>query len=447
MFSYAFCTDLSILPRCFNCFNTLSTAPVRPAVNATSCTPLAYGSGRWEYRPRTNATALVHPEDAVEMAGFGGCASSREFYWHLGSDNGEQWDRFPVVGSWRWGWGEEGGCGEGGEYGLRSLYEEKHKRELVRELVENGGWLLIGDSITEGHFFSLSCLLYPHVVATPDYVKNPYFDRAWPQHMYLNPESPVAELVEFPEGFNISETPLVTFRRVDLLLSTEELEELHRRSYGNSSLFSDEAVWTLSPSTYISDLFLLPLPHANYATLVVSTAGHWTTSMFSAYATDSDSDSGGIHALIAFFREAMLFWSDSTQSLLSHDPTGGVLLPTGARAKRHVLVRAYLPGHEDCHDHRRPWDEIQPMKWGWYNWAHIAEFNRVFEDVVADQAYPDIHYLGIDRPARLRPDAHATGDCLHIIAGAGVLEGWSEYIWHYSTWFLRGGEVQGEGGI
>ncbi|KAJ3851678.1 hypothetical protein EV368DRAFT_83283 [Lentinula lateritia] len=134
-------------------------------LTATSCTPSAYTSGSWRYRPHTNATALVHPEDALEMAGFRGCASSREFYWHLGSDNGEMWDRFPVVGSWRWGWGDgsegeeeeggvgegeggegEGGCGEGGEYGFRSLYEEKNKREFVKDLVKNSGWLLIGDS-------------------------------------------------------------------------------------------------------------------------------------------------------------------------------------------------------------------------------------------------------------------------------------------------------------
>ncbi|KAJ3859172.1 hypothetical protein EV359DRAFT_51264 [Lentinula novae-zelandiae] len=413
-------TDISIR---YKSWTKSKTSKAR--LNATSCTPWVYGSGKWEYRAHTNATALVHPEDALEMAGFEGCASSREFYWHLGSDNGEMWDRFPVVGSWRWGWGDEGGCGEGEEY----------KREFVKDLVENGGWLLIGDSITEGHFFSLSCLLYPHVLATPDYVKNPYFDRAWPQNMYLNPESPVAELVEFPEGFNISETPLVTFRRVDLLLSIDELEDLHRRKHpkydANFTLFSEEAVWTLSPKTYVSELFLLPLPYGNYANLIVSTAGHWTTSMFSGYPS--------IDRLLTFFRESIQFWANHTQSLLSHDPTGGVLLPNGHHAKRHVLVRAYLPGHEDCHDHRRPWDEIQPMKWNWYNWGNIGEFNRVFEHVVAGEAYPDIHYLAIDRPARLRPDAHATGDCLHIIAGAGVLEGWSEYISHYSTWFLRGG--------
>ncbi|KAH7869195.1 uncharacterized protein C8R40DRAFT_1155648, partial [Lentinula edodes] len=367
------------------------------------------------------------------MAGFEGCASSREFYWHLGSDNGEMWDRFPVVSSWRWG-----------------LYDEKNKRQFVRDLVQNGGWLLIGDSITEGHFFSISCLLYPHVLATPDYVQNPYFDRAWPQHMYLNPSSPVLPTLQYPPGFNISTTPLITFRRVDLLLSTSELEILHREKHpemyeedgvgNNFTLFSDEAVWSLSPSTYIENLFLLPPPYGNYANLIVSTAGHWTTSMFSGYAS--------IDGLISFFAEAMHAWATHTQLALDDDYDSG-----GQKKNRNVLVRAYLPGHEDCHTHRAPAAQIPPMKWGWYNWGSIPEFNRVFEDILASPSYPttpssfpnipsypNIHYLPIDRPARLRPDAHATGDCLHIIAGAGVLEGWTEYVWHYTTWFLGGGE-------
>ncbi|KAJ3876025.1 hypothetical protein F5051DRAFT_412842 [Lentinula edodes] len=259
--------------------------------------------------------------------------------------------------------------------------------------------------------------------------------------MYLNPSSPVLPTLRFPMGFNISTTPLITFRRVDLLLSTSELEILHREKHpeayddGNFTLFSDEAVWTLSPTTYIEDLFLLPLPYGNYANLIVSTAGHWTTTMFSGYAT--------IDGLIAFFAEAMHVWATHTQLALtlSHDSDSG-----GQKKNRNVLVRAYLPGHEDCHAHRSPTAQIPPMKWGWYNWGSIPEFNRVFEDILASPSFPttpsfpNIHFLPIDRPARLRPDAHATGDCLHIIAGAGVLEGWTEYVWHYTTWFLGGGE-------
>ena len=41
-------------------------------------------------------------EDVVEFAGFEGCASSREYYWHLAVDNEAQWDRFPDAFSYLW---------------------------------------------------------------------------------------------------------------------------------------------------------------------------------------------------------------------------------------------------------------------------------------------------------------------------------------------------------
>ncbi|KAJ3725633.1 hypothetical protein DFJ43DRAFT_1002488 [Lentinula guzmanii] len=420
-----------------------SASKIRPS---TSCTPSAYSSGKWVYSPRTtNKTRIEDPKgDALEFAGFEGCASSREFLWHLASDNEAQWDRFPGASSWKWDLSQTNGCENSESYGIRELEREENKRLFVTDLVQNGGWLVLGDSITEGHFFSISCSLYPHVIATPDYIKNPYFDRAWPQNLYLNPDSPLVNQINYPEGFNISETPLVTFRRIDLLLSLEELEVLHEQKHSQSAdftLFSNEAIWTMSPSTYVSDIFLSTLPKANYANLIVSTAGHWTTTMFSGYSDETDNEGvqhhgDGIDGLINFFGEAMEYWADHVQNAINHDQKG-VVLASGGRARRQAMVRAYLPGHEDCHDYRQPWKEVEPMKWGWYNWGSIWKFNQVFDTLLSKPKYLDIHYLAIDRPARLRPDAHATGDCLHIMAGAGVLEGWTEYIWHYITHFTR----------
>jgi hypothetical protein len=366
------------------------------------------------------------------FAGLEGCASSREFWWHLAADNEGQYDRFPDADSWKWDL-EDTEC-----QNFRDL--EKQKEEFVRDLVEKGGWLILGDSITEGHFFSISCSLYPHVLATPDYVANPYFDRAWPQNIYLNPNSSLVQSLSFPPGFNITETPLITFRRVDLLLSQEELISLHKQTHSEDdgfSLFSEEGTWSLSPSYYLSELFLGPLPQANYANLIVSTAGHWTKTLFGGY-SDEPTDDGtpqhgeGIEGLIAFFHEAMESWADQVQDAVNRD-RDGVVLASGERARRQALVRAYLPGHEDCHNYRKPWTKIQPFKWNWYNWASIWKFNEAFETVVSKPQYSDIHYLAIDRPARLRPDAHATGDCLHIMTGAGVLEGWTNYIWQFVT--------------
>jgi hypothetical protein len=68
------------------------------------------------------------------------------------------------------------------------------------------------------------------------------------------------------------------------------------------------------------------------------------------------------------------------------------------------------------------------MMWGWYNWAHIWRYNDIFEvqfslyvlelygiltnrthlqNIIngSPEKYPNLHYLAIERPARLRPDA------------------------------------------
>ncbi|KAF7976817.1 hypothetical protein HWV62_5492 [Athelia sp. TMB] len=393
-----------------------------------SCAPQAWNAGHWEFNPApTNLTQMTDRRDALQFAGFEGCASDREYFWHLASDTESQWDRWPAVTSWRWA--PDAACD------ARPL----NGAEMLRDMVEDGGWLLMGDSITEGHFFSLSCLLSPHVRATPNYTENPYFDRAWPQNLYLNPASPLIASFNLPAGFSIEHTPLVTFRRNDLLLSKDELIALHREKYPPNAtfeLFSEESFWSLSPQEYMA-LFTAPAPAGNYGTLIASTGGHWTTTLLHGFRDDAAGvDAGfGIAGVIGFFEHAMERWAREVQALLDADRRAD---PRPGRRPRRVVVRAYTPGHEDCKDHREPWRMYQPGRWKHYNWFWIKDYNQIFEKVLKSASFPDIFYLPIDNPALLRPDAHASGDCLHIMAGAGVLEGWSHYIWHFVSKELAG---------
>ncbi|KAJ2919913.1 hypothetical protein MD484_g514, partial [Candolleomyces efflorescens] len=516
----SFVSDWSLLDRLpgFSGTNTGHTQ--------STCTPTEYNAGRWVWKPyytrpgaltksTTPTTAnwtevkevtaqMQKNEDILEFARFGGCASSREYWWHFAVDRKEQWDRFP--GAVEWEWVPGGRCSS--TQGLREWKVE----EVIRELVEGGGWLLIGDSVTENHFFSLSCLLYPHVLATPDYTKESSFDRAWPQHLYLNPSSPLLhtdsstvritkhqsglvkpkqEQLRFPPSFDIHKTPLVTFRRNDLLFSKEELEDMHKELHPEFyspptntskpfSLFSEEPVWSIPPSTYLTSLFLAPTSH--YRTLILSTAGHWTTNLFSGYKGPNPTSGEGVEeenledrkdgdpvygydGLVKFFGEVMQIWAGRVQDAFDEARAGEVERglgrpyppppppssphgvgvaggeePVNRMRERTAVVRAYLPGHEDCHEHRSAWQEVVPFKWNWWNWGEIGRYNQVFETLLSpntsttqQKKYKDVHYLPIDRPGRLRPDAHASGDCLHIMTGAGVLEGWSHYIWHYIT--------------
>ncbi|KXN85845.1 hypothetical protein AN958_10789 [Leucoagaricus sp. SymC.cos] len=389
-----------------------------------TCSPESYSNGSWVLRPRTNATSMTAKEEALDFAGFSGCASSREYDWHLATDTLEQWDRFPKVSSYEWVPGDT--C-----QGLRPL----DGATLVKELVEEGGWLLVGDSVTENHYFSLSCILYPHVIATPYYAPGQNWDRGWPQNLYLNPNSSVVKDITFPPNFNISSTPLVTFRRIDILFSKAELNALYHLKHPhfspNDTLFSEEGVWTMPIHDYL-DIFFSPLPKANYGTMVVSTGGHWTTTLFSYFRDEEKKDSGyGIDGVLEFFEFAMESWAAEVQTAIWKEERR-LGLKRVRKGKKKVVVRAYLPGHEDCHAHREAWTEVMPFVWNWYNWGNIWDFNARFQKILtATKKFPNIYFLSIDRPARLRPDAHATGDCLHILTGAGVLEGWTHYIWQF----------------
>ncbi|KAI0784626.1 hypothetical protein C8Q75DRAFT_778137 [Abortiporus biennis] len=391
----------------------------------SSCTPEAWSNGSWvPGEPKTNFTRIWTGDDAMKFAGFDGCAADREFHWHLGSDNPSQWHRFPGVTSWSWKPSSD--CQD-----LLPL----DNQALVQDLVENGGWLLIGDSVTENHFFSLACLLSPHVRATPNFTALGYYEHDWPQNLFLSPTTPLLKYLRLPLGFNISITPLVTFRRVDLLLSGDELVNLYeelRQPPPNFRLLSPELYFSMSPKEYL-DIFTKPLPEGNYGTMIVSTAGHWTTHLFSGLRDDAKWETGsGIDNIIAFFGEAMMRWADEVQLAMSIDNG------TQGGRKRQVVARAYLPGHNDCHNTFNPWEEDKPEMHTDWNWFYIDEFNQVFKGILSSSSYSDIHFVSTDRPGRLRPDSHTSNDCLHLISGTGVLEGWTHYIWHYITREISG---------
>lgn len=365
-----------------------------------TCSPEAYSAGSWKPANKFPlGTRMKESADAIAFGGFEGCAADRELFWHLGSDRPEQWEnRFPMAYNHLWSPGE--GCD------IRPFDREA----LVTDLVEKGGWMLVGDSVTENHFFSLSCLLFPHVRATPNYTENPYFERHWQQNLYLLPTSPLIPTLKFPEGFSIENTPLVSFRRVDVLLSREELEGLYNSIYSptvDPPLFSEDTFWTLSPSEYVGQF---TSKENNYQTMIISSAGHWTIGHFQAM-KDAESKGGGIGHLLYFFQHATAMWADLVQRQLDKSE----------RKDRQVIVRGYLSGHENCFNHFEPYTYVHEYTSQWWNWNWMTEFNDIFQVcnasfpplhiliqpqwLLSSPLYPNIHFLPIDRPGMLRPDA------------------------------------------
>ena len=178
--------------------------------------------------------------------------------------------------------------------------------------------------------------------------------------------------------------PLNSSARVDLLLGKSELDALHSSIHtSNRPLFSDEPTWDLDPSIYLPQ-FLSPLPQGNYRTMIISTAGHWTTTLFSGFHNENE-DGNGLRELLSFFGEAMELWiTEITEALDKAERLEKQQRHMRGRSKeRQVIVRAYVHGHDSCHSNdvelAGPLKEYTGLARNWYNWGWIRRFNDVFE--------------------------------------------------------------------
>lgn len=122
-------------------YGMFNQAPLEVVHTSTGCTPQQWSAGQWRSIPPRAKPEVTRPEDVLALDGFEGCAADREYYWHLGAEQ-DQWSRFPDVASYVWT--------PPGECNARPL----EKEEMVRDMVEEGGWLLVG-----GEYTLRTCLL------------------------------------------------------------------------------------------------------------------------------------------------------------------------------------------------------------------------------------------------------------------------------------------------
>ncbi|KIO26392.1 hypothetical protein M407DRAFT_24356 [Tulasnella calospora MUT 4182] len=98
---------------------------------SSKCSPRDWSAGTW--KRKENPVVVVKPDDVYAASGFKGCASNREMPWHLSNGNPQEF-------AWRgnvsaYDWVPSAVCDD-----MRDHFEES----LVVDLVERGGWLLIG---------------------------------------------------------------------------------------------------------------------------------------------------------------------------------------------------------------------------------------------------------------------------------------------------------------
>ncbi|GAA5895868.1 hypothetical protein JCM5296_006688 [Sporobolomyces johnsonii] len=369
---------------------------LRPSEPA--CRPRDYATGNWVPKdpPLQPNSSVV---DVFQASGFEGCAQMWfKPHWFFGTKLDMNMEEY------RW---------NAAQYRWKSdseVCEREAKTEamdLLQDLVSRGGWLLMGDSLSEQHFFSLGCTLFPHVEVR--------WGVGWQeQFMYLNPNSPALASLVLPANFSIEKTPIISQFRTDHGFEKQELYDIYAATpQANvtpaSQLFTSYPVQSPPIDNYFQH-FTDPANH--YSTLIFSTAGHYTVREFAF--------PDGQPAILPFYEAVATTWADRAAEYLRNDTAG-----------REVIVRAASSGHDDCHSHMAPLKEMgEPPKS--YNWAEIPKMNAIFEDVVEKVNHPRLHFLPIEQPGQLRPDGHS-GDCLHMAVGVGIFEGYTDYL----AYFLR----------
>lgn len=227
-----------------------------------------------------------------------------------------------------------------------------------------------------------------------------------------------------------------------MILAPEELLPLYARHAPNRTtssnpaqheLYGDlqEAVYNAQSAEMLA-LFTSP-PPLNYGALIMSSGAHWTESVFGKLSAPDE--------IVAFFSAALTLWLQRVAEALALTtaPAWGTAVTwrgaTSGGTPRRVIVRGATWGSEDCLLSvvrlGGPRAHVVPLSRPYYNWAWIPRLNEAAERAVAAADNPFIHYLPIERPAMLRPDAHVLPDCMHLAAGTGAMESWTEYIAHF----------------
>jgi len=171
---------------------------------------------------------------------------------------------------------------------------------------------------------------------------------------------------------------------VDLLLSKSDLTELWKDFPGGNhtrGLFEGgEDVWDLGPLVYMR-VFLAPFPEANFRSMIISSAGHWTLPGFK-----DESDPSDVHAyseVLYFYKITMNSWTKRMANSLNKAKQDDEAMGITRAKERHIILRGYNTGHDNCNTVESriggPLDEYKDSMSYSYNWGWIRKMNRAFE--------------------------------------------------------------------
>lgn len=165
---------------------------------------------------------------------------------------------------------------------------------------------------------------------------------------------------------------------------------------------------------------------ANYRALVFSTGAHFSARQFDFNGGASGRPDLEDEAPTEFFQLAMRAWVARVAEAMGEAGRAG--------EGKEVLIRPTNVGHDACHEALAPLKEVDRSASVAYNWKELWRMNEAAEvrspssaslatpeygalwpaadvstlcaqDIVRDLAHPQVHFLDLNRPAALRPDA------------------------------------------
>ncbi|GAA5866970.1 hypothetical protein JCM3774_003739 [Rhodotorula dairenensis] len=355
--------------------------------------------------------------------------------------------------------------------------EDEGTIKLLQDLIDRGGWLILGDSLSEGHFMSLSCTLFPHVRAVWPYPAMSEWQQIKEEHLLLSRESPLitAGRLVVPDDWDWDGTPLVSHVRTDHGLAPVELvrvyEDLRASPENRTSRFPELTspaaranpqplltdVETFSPTLdYMLELFLRPAGPRNITTEISPSYGASTTPPDAIELERRTTESAWYRALIFSTGQhfsARHFNLLSTEAHIEYfDLVVATVLDRIADAldsatedekrNKEVVVRPTSNGHDECHAAKGPLEIPDRDKSSLYSWKDMWAMNDRAEALVRKVAHPQISWIDVMRPSTLRPDAHTNDDCLHLSMGTGVVEGWTRYL---AYWLREKAQAEDDG--
>ncbi|EFP84686.1 uncharacterized protein PGTG_10845 [Puccinia graminis f. sp. tritici CRL 75-36-700-3] len=387
---------------------------IPPSPNQKTCTSKLWSNGHWV---RRNETSMPLPPpirsqaQAMKVSNFPthSCASNRLPLTNTGiprfeNDTAEYWDWRYRVSSYDW----RSGCEDAGI----PVKPHPSPEQLLNTLVNEGGWLMIGDSLSAQWFMSLSCYLAPYVIAVPHFTPETPWNAT--QHLYLDNTTSLVQNMELPLGFNINTTPLVSILRSGLLLSKPEIKEViekHKLIDDDKPMFGPEKVFDMHTSEYTADFLD---PKLRYSKMIASSGAHYTAMLF---------QDRPFHQIAEIFHYNFERWAEIMSEVLKDPRSKG----------KKILYRTATAGHDKCNLERKgPWNEEKILETPVWNWQVIPLFNKIADSVLTALNQPRLELMAIERPAMMRPDGHILIDCLHFTVGAGIIEGWTDFLYNYA---------------